>query len=156
MIIEDVRSDNYSNFRKGMDLAAAELNADVQLITLYEKLDVKEQMDLMDREQQDGTDALIVIPDTRYRELSSLFHFCLSCPRLLCRLRICLRRKVDADDGSFIRLRPVVENAIYHGMEFMDGDGEVCVKAYREADDLWFQISDNGLGMTRQYWFLLD
>lgn len=62
VIIEDVRSDNYSNFRKGMDLAAAELNADVQLITLYEKLDVKEQMDLMDREQQDGTDALIVIP----------------------------------------------------------------------------------------------
>ncbi len=62
VIIEDVRSDNYSNFRKGMDLAAAELNADVQLITLYEKLDVKEQMDLMDREQQDGTDALIVVP----------------------------------------------------------------------------------------------
>ena len=62
VIIEDVRSDNYSHFRKGMDLAAAELNADVQLITLYEKLDVKEQMDLMDREQQDGTDALIVVP----------------------------------------------------------------------------------------------
>ena len=62
VIIEDVRSDNYGNFRKGMDLAAAELNADVRLITLYEKLDVKEQMDLMDREQQDGTDALIVVP----------------------------------------------------------------------------------------------
>lgn len=62
VIIEDVRSDNYSNFRKGMDLAADELNADVRLITLYEKLDVKEQMDLMDREQQDGTDALIVVP----------------------------------------------------------------------------------------------
>ncbi len=62
VIIEDVRRDNYSNFRKGMDLAAAELNADVRLITLYEKLDVKEQMDLMDREQQDGTDALIVVP----------------------------------------------------------------------------------------------
>ena len=62
VIIEDVRSDNYSNFRKGMDLAAAELNADVRLITLYDKLDVKEQMDLMDREQQDGTDALIVVP----------------------------------------------------------------------------------------------
>ena len=62
VIIEDVRSDNYSNCRKGMDLAAAELNADVRLITLYEKLDVKEQMDLMDREQQDGTDALIVVP----------------------------------------------------------------------------------------------
>lgn len=62
VIIEDVRSDNYSNFRKGMDKAAAEFNADVQLITLYEKLYAEEQMELMDREQQDGADALIVVP----------------------------------------------------------------------------------------------
>ncbi len=62
VIIEDVRSDNYSNFRKGMDQAAFEFNADVQLITLYEKLDVQEQMELMEREQQDGVDALIVVP----------------------------------------------------------------------------------------------
>ncbi len=46
-------------------------------------------------------------------------------------------------------LQPLVENAIYHGMEFMDGDGEICVKVYREAEDLWFRISDNGLGMTQ-------
>lgn len=62
VIIEDVRSDNYSNFRKGMDQAAMEFNVDVHFITLYEKLDVKQQMELMDREQQDGADALIVVP----------------------------------------------------------------------------------------------
>ena len=62
VIIEDVRSDNYSNFRKGMDQAAMEFNADVRFITLYEKLDVEQQMELMDREQQDGADALIVVP----------------------------------------------------------------------------------------------
>lgn len=62
VIIEDVRSDNYSNFRKGMDRAAAEFNADVQMITLYERLDATEQMELMEREQQDGADALIVVP----------------------------------------------------------------------------------------------
>lgn len=45
-------------------------------------------------------------------------------------------------------LQPLVENAIYHGMEFMDGDGEIHVRVYREEDDLWFWISDNGLGMT--------
>ncbi len=49
-----------------------------------------------------------------------------------------------------LMLQPLVENAIYHGMEFMDGDGEICVRVYREAQDLWFRISDNGLGMTRQ------
>lgn len=62
VIIEDVRSDNYSNFRKGMDQAAVEFNVDVHFITLYEKLDVEQQMELMDREQQDGVDALIVVP----------------------------------------------------------------------------------------------
>lgn len=62
VIIEDVRDDNYSNFRKGMDQAAIELNADVSFITLYEKLNADGQMELIDREQQDGVDALIVAP----------------------------------------------------------------------------------------------
>lgn len=62
VIIEDGRSDNYSNFRKGMDQAAMEFNVDVRFITLYEKMDVEQQMELMDREQQDGADALIVVP----------------------------------------------------------------------------------------------
>ena len=47
-------------------------------------------------------------------------------------------------------LQPLVENAIYHGMEFMDGDGEIGVEVYRESEDLWFRISDNGLGMTAE------
>lgn len=62
VIIEDVRSDNYSNFRKGMDQAAMEFNVDVHFITLYEKSDAKQQMEFMEREQQDGADALIVVP----------------------------------------------------------------------------------------------
>ena len=49
-----------------------------------------------------------------------------------------------------LMLQPLVENAIYHGMEFMDGDGEICVEVYCEARELWFRISDNGLGMTQQ------
>ncbi|MDE7021382.1 MAG: substrate-binding domain-containing protein [Lachnospiraceae bacterium] len=62
IIIEDVRSDNYSNFRKGMDKAAMEFNVDVHFITLYEKADAGQQMEFMEREQQDGVDALIVVP----------------------------------------------------------------------------------------------
>lgn len=62
VIIEDARSDNYSNFRKGMDQAAKEFNVDVHFITLYDKSDAGQQMELMDREQQDGADALIVVP----------------------------------------------------------------------------------------------
>ncbi|MCM1126312.1 MAG: substrate-binding domain-containing protein [Lachnospiraceae bacterium] len=62
VIIEDVGDDNYSNFRKGMDQAAIEYNADVHFITLYEKLDEMQQMELISREEQDGVDALIVAP----------------------------------------------------------------------------------------------
>lgn len=45
-------------------------------------------------------------------------------------------------------LQPLVENAIYHGMEFMDGDGEIRIKAWRSGGDLYMSVSDNGLGMT--------
>lgn len=62
VIIEDVRDDNYSNFRKGMDQAAIEYNADVRFITLYEKMDADGQMELLSREQQGGANAMIVAP----------------------------------------------------------------------------------------------
>ena len=45
-------------------------------------------------------------------------------------------------------LQPLVENAIYHGMEFMDGDGEIRIRAWRKDKDLFMSVSDNGLGMT--------
>lgn len=45
-------------------------------------------------------------------------------------------------------LQPLVENAIYHGMEFMDGDGEIRIRAWRRDKDLFMSVSDNGLGMT--------
>jgi len=62
VIIEDAEDDNYSNFRKGMDQAAIECNADVHFITLYEKMNAGQQMELIEREEQDGADALIVVP----------------------------------------------------------------------------------------------
>ena len=49
-----------------------------------------------------------------------------------------------------LTLQPLVENAIYHGMEFMDGDGEILVKAERDGERLCITIADNGLGMTAE------
>ena len=45
-------------------------------------------------------------------------------------------------------VQPIIENAIYHGMEFMGGDGEILIKAYSVDSDLYIDIIDNGLGMT--------
>lgn len=49
-----------------------------------------------------------------------------------------------------LMMQPLVENAIYHGMEFMDGDGEIVVSTCLENGDLWVTIQDNGLGMTKE------
>ena len=55
-----------------------------------------------------------------------------------------------------LMLQPLVENAIYHGMEFMDGDGEIFIQAslWEEIGErepyLCFVIRDNGLGMTKE------
>jgi len=47
-------------------------------------------------------------------------------------------------------LQPFVENAIYYGMESMDGDGEIVVKAGQEDGCLIYTVEDNGLGMTQE------
>ncbi|WP_394522410.1 sensor histidine kinase [Lacrimispora sp. JR3] len=47
-------------------------------------------------------------------------------------------------------LQPLVENAIYHGMEFMDGDGEILLNVFQKEDNLYLTVTDNGLGMTSE------
>lgn len=47
-------------------------------------------------------------------------------------------------------IQPLVENAIYHSMEFMDGDGEIIIKLYINDDNLFIEVIDNGLGMTEE------
>lgn len=49
-----------------------------------------------------------------------------------------------------LMLQPLVENAIYHGMEYMDGDGEILVQAGIREGFLVYTVQDNGLGMTKE------
>lgn len=60
VIIGDTSDENYVNFRKGMDQAARAFNGDVVFITLYEKGSASQQEELMLREQEDGSRALVV------------------------------------------------------------------------------------------------
>jgi two-component system sensor histidine kinase YesM len=46
-------------------------------------------------------------------------------------------------------VQPIVENAIYHSMDFMDGgDGLIFIKAEAADGVLRISVEDNGLGMT--------
>ena len=58
----------------------------------------------------------------------------------------------DTKELNSIKLiiQPIVENSIKHGMEFMDGEGEIYIKSYIKYGDLFIEVSDNGLGMTQE------
>ena len=47
-------------------------------------------------------------------------------------------------------VQPLIENAIYHGMEFMSGEGEILIKAYKNNNELYIDVIDNGLGMLEE------
>ncbi|XME01921.1 sensor histidine kinase [Lachnospiraceae bacterium C1.1] len=58
----------------------------------------------------------------------------------------------DVKNLSTVKLivQPIVENAIYHAMEFMEDEGEIFIRAYRKGEDLYISVRDNGMGMTEE------
>lgn len=47
-------------------------------------------------------------------------------------------------------VQPLLENAIYHGVEFMDGEGEITIKGYKKNNDIYIDVIDNGLGIPEE------
>lgn len=47
-----------------------------------------------------------------------------------------------------ITLQPIIENAIYHGLNRMVDDGHICIRIYSEQEDIVMEVADNGVGMT--------
>lgn len=47
-------------------------------------------------------------------------------------------------------LQPFVENAIVHGFESADGSYTLAVSGRKEKDDMIFQITDTGVGMSKE------
>ena len=47
-------------------------------------------------------------------------------------------------------VQPILENAIYHGMAYADGDGEITIEARRDGDDVVIDVTDNGPGMPEE------
>jgi len=57
-------------------------------------------------------------------------------------------RALDTLVPNFI-LQPLVENAIRHGIAPRRGPGLIRIAAWRDRDDVWMEIRDNGVGFTR-------
>lgn len=62
------------------------------------------------------------------------------------------RFEVDAAVLSYlcnkITLQPMIENAIYHGIDIASEEGEIVIIVSSEGEDIVFTVSDNGIGMT--------
>jgi two-component system, sensor histidine kinase YesM len=62
--------------------------------------------------------------------------------------------EIDEDILDFgilkLILQPIIENSIVHGLEKKKGVGLLSVRGYKSEDDnIIFQISDSGLGMSK-------
>ena len=61
---------------------------------------------------------------------------------------------IDADENCLdylchkITLQPIIENAIYHGINGLVDDGEIRVSVREDGEDILFTVRDNGSGMT--------
>ena len=64
--------------------------------------------------------------------------------------------QISAEDGVEslytikLIIQPILENAIYHGMAYADGDGEIQIHAFREGEDVLIEVTDNGPGMPEE------
>ena len=78
----------------------------------------------------------LLIQEMRYK---NKFRYQITCPEACANL-------------TTIKLvvQPIVENAIYHSMDFMDGDGLIDIRAEVQDGRLTITVSDNGLGMPPQ------
>lgn len=47
-------------------------------------------------------------------------------------------------------LQPIIENSIYHGIEYMVDEGIIKISASVVNNKLLFEVRDNGLGMTKE------
>lgn len=62
ILVEDASTKSWDNFRMGMDKAAEKWNVDVSFVTLYDQADAAQQAQLLQREAENGAEALILSP----------------------------------------------------------------------------------------------
>ena len=59
----------------------------------------------------------------------------------------------DVDEGCLdylcnkITLQPIIENAIYHGVNGLVDEGRIVIRVFEREDDIFFTVEDNGIGM---------
>ena len=64
--------------------------------------------------------------------------------------------RFDVDEGCLdflcnkITLQPIIENAIYHGINGLVDEGEIVITLRADGSDVVFTVADNGVGMEEE------
>ncbi|WP_270395640.1 cache domain-containing sensor histidine kinase [Mediterraneibacter massiliensis] len=61
-----------------------------------------------------------------------------------------LEEEIENEKIVKLTLQPLVENAIYHGIKYIEGPGKIEIRGYYEQEDVVIEIRDNGAGMTKE------
>ena len=48
-----------------------------------------------------------------------------------------------------ITLQPIIENAIYHGLDMVD-EGKIIIEVAEKEGNIVMSVSDNGIGMSQE------
>lgn len=83
VIVEDSKDDYYVNLKKGMDQAALEQNIDVNFITLYERNNSEQQKELVMREIDVGTQAIVLVPVDPVKTIAMLDNMTMDIPVII-------------------------------------------------------------------------
>ena len=83
-VVFDSTSDTcYTNFKKGVEKAAGDFNADVRYVTLYQEGEAKQQKELVAREIDSGAQAVVLAPAEKNSTQEELGSYAYSCPLIL-------------------------------------------------------------------------
>jgi two-component system sensor histidine kinase YesM len=64
--------------------------------------------------------------------------------------------KITADEDTLsaktlkLILQPLIENSLYHGIEYISDKGEITINVKAYDDELIYEIKDNGVGMSEE------
>lgn len=157
-LIEDIRKEEFLKKRAELDCLQAEINPHFLFNTLYsikcmislgqnEKANhmIMAFMSLL-RKTLSGNGEFISIGS----EMENLNNYV---SILQCRYENNIHVEYDIDNAIMdhkllkLILQPIIENAIFHGIEPLSRDGFIHIRGVQTGGDLVFTVSDNGIGM---------
>lgn len=109
----------------------------VSLLAKFFRISLSQGKDIIPLEKElEHATSYLAIQNIRFRDK---FEFCVNADKELMKY-LCPK----------LSIQPLLENAIYHGMEGMYEDGEIDINVYEKDEVIHIDVVDNGLGMTEE------